>query len=309
MLAVFFNDCLNFSALFLFAALSTNSQEAPKKIDRPKVSFDTSHVILRLLEMDVQKKLDTTRLVYQFGNTREYIQGQIISRGKGPRHPDTLRLTPDDSNHYSLNVPNGSRIRLTFADRNRIWLNSGTTLTFAGKIKKSQRLQLNGEACFDVKENNDPLIIESKGHKMFLNKGNLDLNTFDSLLNYASLSAGDAILYDIDSIKVIELTGDRAITYGSNLLEKRYPNPTVVNSWTHGFLEHDQTLNIKTYFYALGRWYDVSVKMPHRQLTFGWEGRFPLESNFKNILKVFEYNDVKLELKLNDQGKMQLEIL
>lgn len=226
---------------------------------------------------------------------------------------DTIRLKGDNANNHVIEAPVGSRIQLTFFDNSKVCLNAGTRLLINGSFSKNRYLSVDGEVSVDLKTNKDSILIETKhGHKFILKQGNLTINTFADSANYsATLMHGSASLYDRNGREQIALSGNRCITFGEPhvLIERKKADPEIANSWCDGFLAHDQTLNIKSYFDAFGRWYDVTIKMPKRPLTFGWEGRFPLESSCKNVLRIFNANDIWFDIKLDEYGKIQLVIL
>ncbi|MDR1201719.1 MAG: FecR domain-containing protein [Tannerellaceae bacterium] len=60
-----------------------------------------------------------------------------------------------------LFVPSGQRARITLPDGSTVWLNAGSTLLYPSSFGKERKVQLTGEAYFDVAENPDKAFIVS----------------------------------------------------------------------------------------------------------------------------------------------------
>ncbi|MDR3141419.1 MAG: FecR domain-containing protein [Tannerellaceae bacterium] len=60
-----------------------------------------------------------------------------------------------------LFVPSGQRARITLPDGSTAWLNAGSTLLYPSSFGKERKVQLTGEAYFDVVENPDKAFVVS----------------------------------------------------------------------------------------------------------------------------------------------------
>ncbi|MDR1403688.1 MAG: FecR domain-containing protein [Tannerellaceae bacterium] len=60
-----------------------------------------------------------------------------------------------------LFVPSGQRARITLADGSTVWLNAGSTLLYPSSFEKERKVELMGEAYFDVVKNPDKAFIVS----------------------------------------------------------------------------------------------------------------------------------------------------
>lgn len=71
----------------------------------------------------------------------------------------------DQSSHFTINVPNGTRSEITLTDGTRVWLNAGSILEYAPDYNlNSREVKLCGEAFFDVVSNkNKPFIVKTSG--------------------------------------------------------------------------------------------------------------------------------------------------
>ncbi|NQZ45394.1 MAG: FecR domain-containing protein [Flavobacteriaceae bacterium] len=68
-----------------------------------------------------------------------------------------------DRGYHKLYIPNGQKFHVTLSDGTKVWLNSGSTLTFPPRFEASAEnriVYLEGEAYFDVAEDKDfPFIV------------------------------------------------------------------------------------------------------------------------------------------------------
>ena len=66
----------------------------------------------------------------------------------------TGRMKTEEIARNEITVPYGSRIRITLADSSKVWLNSGSTLSYPNRFAEGSReVHLEGEAFFDIRKN------------------------------------------------------------------------------------------------------------------------------------------------------------
>ena len=65
---------------------------------------------------------------------------------------------------HQIHVPTGQHVEIMLADGSKVWLNSGSTLTFPSKFNGKKRLvELDGEGFFEVKSDKEhPFIVKTK---------------------------------------------------------------------------------------------------------------------------------------------------
>ncbi|HOP30792.1 MAG TPA: FecR domain-containing protein [Spirochaetota bacterium] len=115
--------------------------------------------------------------------------------------PATLYLS-DRLSGESLNtlyVPPGQRAHLTLQDGTEVWLNAQSTLKYPSKFsKKQRRVEVAGEAFFDVAENSKRPFVVSANHV------NLEvLGTQFNIYSYGELNFAEATLVE-GSLKVTD---------------------------------------------------------------------------------------------------------
>ena len=114
----------------------------------------------------------------------------------------------------TVTVEKGQKVALTLPDKSRVWVNSGSTLTYGSRFNKHERIiELNGEAYFEVAKNkNAPFIVESHGFSVealgttFDVKAYADEKQISTVLMEGKVEVGDAL-------NKINLTPNQKVTY------------------------------------------------------------------------------------------------
>lgn len=105
----------------------------------------------------------------------------------------------ENESYNTLYVPAGQRAQLTLQDGTEVWLNAQSTLKYPSKFSKKQRMvEVEGEAYFDVVEDNKRPFIVSAHHV------NLEvLGTQFNIYNYDESYFAEAVLVE-GSLKVTD---------------------------------------------------------------------------------------------------------
>jgi len=114
----------------------------------------------------------------------------------------------------TVTVEKGQKVALTLPDKSRVWVNSGSTLTYGSRFNKHERIiELNGEAYFEVAKNkNAPFIVESHGFSVealgttFDVKAYPDEKQISTVLMEGKVEVGD-------DLNKINLTPNQKVTY------------------------------------------------------------------------------------------------
>jgi transmembrane sensor len=187
-------------------------------------------------------KPDDGKLVYSPDN----------SDGEGPLAWNTL-ATPR-SGQYQLRLPDGTKV----------WLNSESSIHYpTGFRGKERRVQITGEAYFEVTHDKEmPFIVE---------KGDIQVEVLGTHFNVNAYNDESAIKTTLleGKVKVVKKTasvqqmailtpGQQAVIPNSNRIQVRKADVDNVVAWKNG-LFHFESADIKTVMRQLARWYDVEV--------------------------------------------------
>lgn len=115
----------------------------------------------------------------------------------------TLTPKPEEQLLQSIEVALGSKSRIILPDGSKVWLNSGSKLTYQdGFGRKNRTLTLDGEGCFDVKKNKElPFEVYS---------GNVKIRVLGTKFNMKSYS-------EDEDTKVTLIEGSLNVSTGADI--------------------------------------------------------------------------------------------
>ena len=202
-------------------------------------------------------------------------------------------LERSNSGTQKFSALKGSVSIVELADGTKIWLNSGSQLTYREDIKGHQRLaELTGEAYFEViHKDNFPLLVKT-GKITFRDVGttfNIKAYPGDNLIE-TSLVEGKAELLNSKGNSFLTLKpGESAIYSKDN--DRTVMKPiidNVLSAWRDGkFVIRDQRL--EDIFSELSRWYDVRFKFENEKLKdYRFTGNIKKSTTAQHILKMLK---------------------
>lgn len=187
----------------------------------------------------------------------------------------------------------GSVSIVEFQDGTKIWLNSGSELTYREDLKSKQRLaELTGEAFFEVKHRNDfPFMV--KANQIIVK----DLGTTFNIKAYAvdnyvetSLIEGKADILTSTGNPMVSLKpGESAMFFPENKkIEMRSIQENILSAWRDGkFVIRDQRL--EDIFKELSRWYDVEFKFENDALRdYRYTGNIKKSATAQHVMKMLK---------------------
>lgn len=274
--------------------------------DKRDVKYDTAQVIESILNVDSDFNwIDTGKMIFKLTQENEFISSAIIQRNFTPIITDTIYLQPGTDSSYKVNVPLGRLLVLVFSDKTKVSLNAGSSMVFSNDNKNGRHIKLYGEGYFEVQRHvkKQPLTIELKESKCQVVYGKIGINTFDDGSPKASVIEGQITV--VTKNKVFKMTGPCCFQMKDN--HPSVCDPEVAIAWTHGFLTIDSSVNCESFYKSLSRWYDVDFNYTAKDRVCTIEGSIPLNTNLKNVLKLFENNQIKYDLRLNN-NRLQIDI-
>jgi transmembrane sensor len=192
-------------------------------------------------------------------------------------------------------IPYGKRTQVTLPDGSRIWLNSGSQLSYPpGFSGKSREVYLSGEAFFDVAKNAEkPFYVITKDIKIRV------LGTRFNVFAYEDEESVQAVLLEgkvtIGKNTVLARTeemepGERSVyNKFEGTFTKGKADVSYFTSWLYGYLifENEPTPEI---FRKLERYYNqpIIVEEGLRDITFS--GKLDLKDNLEDVLQSITYS-------------------
>lgn len=190
-------------------------------------------------------------------------------------------------------VPYGSQEHITLPDNSKVWLNAGSSLSYADNHKKDSKriIKLRGEAYFEIVENKErPIIVETPyfSIKVLGTKFNVRAYPGDSNA-VVELKSGKIQIKTInDEVHILE--GEKQLIFNneSNTSEVGEIDNDYSAGWTKGYIVcNDMTLG--EIFRFLERHFNVTIEADKQILTDEiYSVRFTQEENIHQIMSVIK---------------------
>lgn len=205
--------------------------------------------------------------------------------------------------YEEFSTPAGQRARMTLYDGTVVWLNASSSLRYPNRFSdKVRRVELDGEAYFDVKHNEKvPFVVSTErmnirvlGTKfnVFAYKGKADFTT--------TLVEGSVRVTDKKNVSrmVILKPSETVELRGTKLVKTKYKNENLL-LWRSGIYAFDDVA-FSEMVKKLELYYDVTIHVNNEKLiknkfTAKFRQRDGIESVLRTLQKAYPFSFVKDE--------------
>ena len=252
-------------------------EELTKSLDSKRSNSDLYSKIKEFVLLDKQKRLGRKIRFYTWSLriAAVFIIGLLLS---------TVFLFQESRVQYSnqiqtITTPYGAKTNYTLPDGSIVWLNSGSTFSYAAKFGKTRSVTLVGEAFFEVEKDSKPFIVATKHGTVkvkgtsFNVKAYADDNDFETTLEEGSVvfkvkNAGNEV-----TLKPGEQVSKTESGYTVKKVETKY-----FTSWKEGKLLFNRE-PFPSFIKKLERWYNVKIEYSDPKLNDLWyTGTIEMES-------------------------------
>jgi len=167
------------------------------------------------------------------------------------------------SNH-TLIVPSGARYELTLSDGTKVWMNAESELSYPTVFTSNvRRVQLKGEAFFEVTENADmPFIVEAAGKEIKVLGTSFNISAYENDASFqTTLVTGKVELTAETGESVLMNPGQLAeIDQESKEIELKEVDTRIYTSWRDDIL-YFKDIKMSELMNKLERWYGVDIQI------------------------------------------------
>ncbi len=237
---------------------------------------------------------------------------------------ETIRVNNEDIAHKdtiskkevfnSIIVPYGKRSFITLSDGSKVWMNSGSKLTYLANFKEDKReVYLEGEAIFEVTHNKErPFYVVTKDNRVEV------LGTVFNVSNYSdddftetTLKSGSVeIKYASNSLfgtSTTRITPGTMASYNRSTKEihKKTVNVDEYMSWRDGFfIFHSESLT--NILRKVSRYYNVKITVNETALKeLKFSGSLDLRDTIEEVMELlketskFNYQKIDNQIIIN----------
>ena len=170
---------------------------------------------------------------------------------------------------HQIHVPTGQHVEIMLADGSKVWLNSGSTLTFPSKFNGKKRLvELDGEGFFEVKSDKEhPFIVSTSKYQVKAVGTSFNVYDYqDSPQFEAALLNGKVeVTTNAKKSSAVILTPNQRAALCQGVLKVKPIENTNNYLWRKGILYFNEPL--LEVFDKLQEYYDVEFQIRNTSLT------------------------------------------
>jgi ferric-dicitrate binding protein FerR (iron transport regulator) len=191
--------------------------------------------------------------------------------------------------HEEFTTPAGQRALLKLQDGTTVWLNARTTLRYPSRFSKNERrVELDGEAFFEVKENKEcPFIVNMEAlsvkvtgtkFNVFAYRGNDEISV--------SLTEGSVRVFNSQNEKNgMDLTFNERAILKENRLRKETFSDINFLLWKDGIYAFDN-VPFGEIVKKLELYYDITIIVQNKNLeNYRFNGKFRQRDGIERVLK------------------------
>ena len=194
---------------------------------------------------------------------------------------------------HQIHVPTGQHVEIMLADGSKVWLNSGSTLTFPSKFNGKKRMvELDGEGFFEVKSDKEhPFIVSTSKYQVKAVGTSFNVYDYqDSPQFEAALLNGKVeVTTNAKKSSVVILTPNQRAALCQGVLKVKPIENTNNYLWRKGILYFNEPL--LEVFDKLQEYYDVEFQIRNTSLTRKspyCTGKFRAKDGLEHIIRVLK---------------------
>lgn len=194
---------------------------------------------------------------------------------------------------HQIHVPTGQHVEIMLADGSKVWLNSGSTLTFASKFNGKKRMvELDGEGFFEVKSDKEhPFIVSTSKYQVKAVGTSFNIYDYqDSPQFEAALLNGKVeVTTNAKKSSVVILTPNQRAALCQGVLKVKPIENANNYLWRKGILYFNEPL--LEVFDKLQEYYDIEFQIRNSSLTRKspyCTGKFRAKDGLEHIIRVLK---------------------
>ena len=194
---------------------------------------------------------------------------------------------------HQIHVPTGQHVEIMLADGSKVWLNSGSTLTFPSKFNGKKRMvELDGEGFFEVKSDKEhPFIVSTSKYQVKAVGTSFNIYDYqDSPQFEAALLNGKVeVTTNAKKSSVVILTPNQRAALCQGVLKVKPIENANNYLWRKGILYFNEPL--LEVFDKLQEYYDIEFQIRNSSLTRKspyCTGKFRAKDVLEHIIRVLK---------------------
>lgn len=194
---------------------------------------------------------------------------------------------------HQIHVPTGQHVEIMLADGSKVWLNSGSTLTFPSKFNGKKRMvELDGEGFFEVKSDKEhPFIVSTSKYQVKAVGTSFNIYDYQDSPQFeaAILNGKVEVTTNAKKSSVVILTPNQRAALCQGVLKVKPIENANNYLWRKGILYFNEPL--LEVFDKLQEYYDIEFQIRNSSLTRKspyCTGKFRAKDGLEHIIRVLK---------------------
>jgi transmembrane sensor len=227
------------------------------------------------------------------------VQGNSRVAKKGKHYSYTMLQNAEDTVHNTFVADKGGDFQLTLSDGTKVSLNSGSSIRFPVHFGRERKVEIVGEAFFEVTENTSKPFIVTSGYaeaEVLGTDFNIKAHTGDSIIT--TVVSGSVKVSSGGKSETVSPGKQIVVSRSGKLGKPKEAKIDRVTAWKNGKFDfRDQDLPV--ILAELGRWYNLEVdlsKVPNVKRAGVYPRSIPI---IEVLIHLSAPSDVQLKLEGN----------
>ncbi len=224
-------------------------------------------------------------------------EGNIsIANDKGVLAYDSIEITNIKPSKNILKIPRGAEYQLVLPDGTKVWLNSDTELAYTVPfVGNERRVQLHGEAYFDVTHNKEkPFIVETDKHSIKVLGTEFNISSYSEDINIVTTLVDGKVKVERElennevALEFLSPGEQSLFNKETKNISKQKVDTDLYTAWKDKRFKF-RNEPLQSFLTKLGRWYDVEIFITDESIKdIRFTGDLPRYNNMADILTILE---------------------
>ncbi len=190
----------------------------------------------------------------------------------------------------TLSVPSGGQYMLILPDHSKVWLNSGSSLTYATTSTGTQRVvELTGEGYFEVaKDAEHPFVVKSGRSNIRVLGTHFNVSAYpNEKFSEVTLAEGSVMLTVGKQSTKIKPGQQASFNQHDDLIALKEVDAEEAIDWKNGYFQFDNA-SMERVMNKVKRWYNIDIEYQGKQPAVKFTGMISRNNNLSKILDLLQ---------------------
>ena len=169
-----------------------------------------------------------------------------------------------------VQTPLGVKTKIKLDDGSTVWMNSGSQISYPVKFRRTRKIELSGEAYFDVAKSKKPFIVSAKFGDIAVYGTSFNVKAYPDEESFeVTLEEGRVGIESLNGNQSIHLKPGQQAYLENNSLKVKSIDTEYYTSWKDGKMIFKRE-PFRSFVTKLERWYNIDIEYSDPELDEIW---------------------------------------